>query len=117
MRAKDFIIETNKKTHIRKGLEHSGMHAKRYDGMDTFYDMYRLGIAMAGDKNSPSQGPISHSPTVWMRNDEEAEIVAKAERTLGAVGTVVVPKGPSEELPTTETASPVANIKKNKYGV
>lgn len=117
MRAKDFIIETNKQSHVRKGLEHSGMHAKRYDNLDTFYDMYRLGVAMAGDAKSPSQGPVGSSPTVWVRNDEEAAILAKAERTTGIVGTVVVPKGPSEELPNTETASPVAKPKRNKYGV
>lgn len=118
MRAKDFITETNKDIHVRKGLAHSGIYAKRYDNMtDTFYPMYRLGVAMAGDENTASKGPVRAVPSVWMRNAEEAEIVAKAERTVGAVGTVIVPKGPSEELPGTETVSPVASIKKNKYGI
>ena len=118
MRAKEFIIETNGQDKVRKGLQHSGIYAKRYDTMtDTFYPMYRFGIAMAGDKDTASKGPVRAVPTIWMRNAEEAEIVAKAERTVGAVGTVVVPDGPSEEMPNVATVSPVAKLKRNKYGV
>jgi hypothetical protein len=118
MRANEFITETNKQDKVRKGLQHSGIYAKRYDSMtDTFYPMYRFGVAMAGDKDTPSKGPVRAVPTIWMRNDEEAEIVAKAERTMGAVGTVIVPHGPSEEMPNVKTVSPVATPKRNKYGV
>jgi hypothetical protein len=78
--------------------------------------MYRLGIALANDK-APSTGVVSNSPTVWVRNDEEAEMLANAERTMGIKGTVVVPKGASEELPGTETVSPIASIKRNRYGI
>jgi hypothetical protein len=118
MRANEFITETNKQDKVRKGLQHSGIYAKRYDSMtDTFYPMYRFGIAMAGDAKTPSQGPVKAVPTVWMRNDEEAEIVAKAERTVGVKGSVIVSNGPSEEMPNVDTASPVAKVKRNKYGV
>ena len=116
MRLREFISEANKTGQYRKGLKHSGPYAKRYDELDTFYDMYRLGIALANSE-APSTGAVSHSPTVWVRNDEEAEKLSKAERAVGVKGTVVVPKGPSEELPGVETISPVASIKRNKYGV
>lgn len=116
MRATEFITETNAKKSIRKNMKASGVHAKRYDNLDSFYDMYRLGVAMA-DGNAPSEGPIGSSPTVWVRNKEEAEILAKAERAVGAKGTVVVPKGASEEIDDVQVHSPVATIKKNKYGV
>lgn len=116
MKASEFITETNKKGQVRKGLKHSGPYAKRYDDLDTFYNMYRLGLALANDK-APSNGVTSNSPTVWVRGPEEAEMLSKAERAMGVKGTVVVPKGPSEELPNVETVSPVAKPKRNKYGV
>jgi hypothetical protein len=116
MRAREFLKEANKKGRVRKGLEHSGIYAKRYDDLDTFYDMYRLGIALANDQ-APSTGVVSNSPTVWVRNDEEAEMLANAERTMGVKGTVVVPKGDSEEYTDTYDKSPVATIKRNRYGI
>jgi hypothetical protein len=116
MRAKEFLKETNKTGQVRNGLKQSGPYAKRYDELDTFYDMYRLGIALANDK-APSRGVVSNSPTVWVRNDEEAEMLTNAERTMGIKGTVVVPKGDSDEYPDTNDTSPVASIKRNRYGV
>lgn len=116
MRATEFIIEANAKKSIRKNMKASGVHAKRYDNLDTFYDMYRLGVAMA-DSTAPCEGPAGASPTVWVRNKEEAEILARAERAIGAKGTVIVPKGASEEIDDVQVNSPVATIKKNKYGV
>ena len=116
MRLREFISEANKTGQVRKGLKHSGPYAKRYDELDTFYDMYRLGVALA-NSDAPSRGATSNSPTVWVRNDEEAEKLSKAERAIGVTGTVVVPKGASEELPSVETTSPVATAKRNKYGV
>ena len=117
MKASEFITETNKKGKVRKALKHAGPHARRYDNLDTYYDMYRLGIALA-DHTAPSQGPVSHSPTVWVNGPEENDMLNKAERAVGAKGTVVVPRGDSEELPKViNSVSPVATPKRNKYGV
>lgn len=103
---------------LSKSVKQAGPYAKRYDDMaDTFYPMYRLGIAIAGDKDTPATGPVRAVPSVWMRNAEEAKIVAKAERTLGIKGTVVVPNGDSEELSDTNKTSAVAKVKRNKYGI
>jgi hypothetical protein len=44
-------------------------------------------------------------------------MLANAERTMGVKGTVVVPKGDSEEYTDTYDKSPVATIKRNRYGV
>jgi hypothetical protein len=115
MRATEFIAETRKK--LGKPTERAAPYAKRYDDMDTYYDMYRLGIAIAGDGNADSEGPAGHSPSVWITNSVEEDKVKTAERTLGKKGTVIVPKGPSEELASTSTVSPVASVKKNRYGV
>lgn len=116
MKASEFITEANKIGKVRQGLEKSGPAAKRYDQLDTFYDMYRLGIALANHE-APRHGAVSHSPTVWVRGPEEEEMLAKAERSLGLAGTVIVPSGPSEEMPSVGIVSPVAKPKRNKYGV
>jgi hypothetical protein len=115
MRATEFIAETTGT--LGKTTRQSGPYAKRYDDMDTYYDMYRLGIAIAGGGNANAEGPARASPTVWITNSVEEEKVKTAEQTLGKKGTVIVPKGPSEELASTSTVSPVASVKKNRYGI
>ena len=115
MRATEFIAETTGT--LGKPSQRAAPYAKRYDDMDTYYDMYRLGIAIAGGRNADAAGPVGHSPSVWITNSVEEDKVKTAEKTLGKKGTVIVPKGPSEELLSTSTVSPVASVKKNRYGV
>ena len=115
MRATEFITE--KTNTLSKSERLAGPYAKRYDDMDTYYDMYRLGIAIAGGGNADAEGPARASPTVWITNSVEEDKVKTAEKTLGATGTVIVPKGASEELRSTSTVSPVASVKKNRYGI
>ena len=115
MRATEFIAETTGT--LGKPSQRAAPYAKRYDDMDTYYDMYRLGITIAGGGNADAAGPVGHSPSVWITNSVEEDKVKTAEKTLGKKGTVIVPKGPSEELLSTSTVSPVASVKKNRYGV
>jgi hypothetical protein len=95
----------------------SGPYAKRYDNMDTYYDMYRLGIAIAGGANTPAQGPTRANPTLWINNEVDNEKIKAAEKIMGIKGTVVVPKGTSQELSDTNAVSAVAKPKRNKYGI
>jgi hypothetical protein len=113
MRASEFITETAKQGQVRVGLKRSGPYAKRYDDLDTFYHMYRLGLAIANG-DAGRDGATSNSPTVWLRGPEEAEIVTRAERSMGISGTVIVPSGPSEELKNINKTSPVSNWNKRK---
>jgi len=117
MRAREFLNEQNADKPIRSNMKVSGPYAKRYDDIGTYYDMYRLGVAIAGGANTPAEGPTRDSPTVWIMNDAEDEKIKTAERALGIKGTVVVPKGPSEEYTDTNDKSPIASIKRNRYGV
>jgi hypothetical protein len=117
MRAKEFLNEQNADKPIRSNMKASGLYAKRYDDMDTYYDMYRFGVAIAGGADTSAEGPARASPTVWIRNDVEDEKIKTAERVMGVKGTVVVPKGPSEEYPDTNDKSPVATVKRNRYGI
>lgn len=117
MRAKEFLNEQNAVKPLRKNMQRSGPYAKRYDDMDTYYDMYRLGVAIAGGANTPAEGPAQAHPSIWITNEVDDEKVKTAERAVGVKGTVIVPKGPSEEYKDTESVSPVAKVKRNRYGI
>ncbi len=117
MRAKEFIVEVEKK--LSKTLRNAGPYAKQYDDIDQYYGMYRFGIAMAKSPDDPgySEGPAKDIPAVWMYSSGEEEIVNRAEKNQGIKGRVIIQKGPSEENKSINTVSPVATPKKNKYGV
>lgn len=118
MRAKEFITE-DKPTDLSKMSKAVGIHARRYDQADQYYDMYRLGVAMASapDRGTPKEGPARDSPTVWMYTDAEVDIVNRAEKEMGIKGTNIISDGKSEELDSVNTHSPVATRKTNKYGI
>ena len=116
MRAKEFINEAQE---LSKVVKQSGIYAKRYDDLDQYYGMYRLGVAIAaGDRNPlDGKGPTRDNPTVWMYTPEEAEMVAKAEKRQGVKGTTIIGDGQSTELDSINKKSPTATRKTNKYGV
>jgi hypothetical protein len=105
--------------HLSKVEQEAGVFAKRYDTLDTYYDMYRLGVTIAGGDAHPvtGHGPNSDSPSVWMYTPEEAEKIAKAEKRQGIKGTTIIGKGQSSELESTNKKSTTAARKPNKYGV
>lgn len=113
------IIAEAKEKQLSKSLKNAGPHARQYDGIDQYYGMYRLGIAMAKSPDNPgySEGPAKDIPAVWMYTDADEEIVNRAEKNQGIKGKTIVQKGPSEENKSVNTVSPVAKPKKNKYGV
>lgn len=118
MKIYEIIIE-DKERKLPKSSRESAVHAQQFQGIDQYYGMYRFGIAMAGEPetSAPKEGPAKDVPTIWMFTDVEEEIVAKAAKNQGIKGTTIVAKGPSAELKTVNTASPVAKTKRNKYGV
>jgi hypothetical protein len=87
--------------------------------MDTYYDMYRFGVAIAGGDTHPvtGDGPVSDSPSVWMYTQQDADKVAKAEKRQGVKGTTIIGKGQSKELDSINKKSTTASRKPNKYGV
>jgi hypothetical protein len=113
------IINEKAEKHLGKNIKQSGIHAKQYQDMDQYYGMYRLGIAMAGapDKSINKAGPAKDNPTVWLYSKGEEDILKQAEKNQGVKGKSIIKSGPSEELKTTNTVSPVAKIKRNQYGI
>jgi len=112
------IITENAAKKLPKSSREAALHAKQMH-IDQYYGMYRFGIAMAGEpeRSAPTAGPAKDMPTVWMYTDAESEKVHKAAKNQGVKHNTIVAKGPSSELKSINTVSPVANKKPNKYGV
>lgn len=113
------IITEDKDKLLPISSREAAIHAIQFNDVDQYYGMYRLGVAMAAEptKGSPKHGPAKDNPTVWMYTDACADIVSKAAKNQGVSGKTLVKKGPSSELKSVNTVSPVAKPKRNKYGV
>ena len=79
------------------------------------YQAYRFGVAMANHEEPPD-GPTSQHAVISAYTSEEEEIIHAAERATGHKGRLVADRG-SREPKSTSTHSPVANPKRNRYGV
>ena len=79
------------------------------------YQVYRFGLAMANHEEPP-YGPSSQHAVITAYTPEEEEIIHAAERATGHKGRILADRG-SHERDSTATQSPVANIKRNRYGV
>ena len=113
MRAKEFITEREmperKSRVMSTAFEFPTMPSS--DG----YQAYRFGVAMANHKEPP-YGPTSQHAVITAYTPEEEEIIHAAERVTGHRGRLLADRG-SREPKSTETQSPVAKPKPNKYGV
>ena len=87
----------------------------------SMYKNYRMGIALAGAPTFPTKieadNWIGGDPLISSYTEEEYEMVKAAALQVGA-GTVENWSGKrSEEIPGINKTSPIAKIKKNKYGI
>lgn len=125
MRAKEFINEaTQKKMTQRQRQSTAGVNTYS-DGerWNSDYVQYRLGMAVACtdgyiDPDMEAKSWIGKSKSTHPYTPEEQEMLKKAYKAVGASyqdlnhGDLK-----SKELESTDTVSPVAQIKRNKYGV
>jgi hypothetical protein len=114
MRAKEFIIERE----LAKRSSDVLVTTKAYPSMPSAnpYEIYRFGVSMANHGQADNDGPTSNWAVISSYTPEEEEIVAAAERKTGHKGQLVADKT-SHEPGSTNTVSPVAKKKTNKYGV
>jgi hypothetical protein len=124
MRANEFIIETGMKK-MSKDQKASMKNASTLPALNqstgSAYMNYRMGIALAGAPDYPTKMAadnwIGGDPLISSYTDEEFEMVKKAAEQVGA-GTIQNWSGKrSQETADVQKVSPVAVIKKNKYGV
>jgi hypothetical protein len=113
MRAKEFIVERSfskrKSGPIVTTFQFPTMPSS--DG----YQAYRFGLAMANHEEPP-YGPSSQNAVISAYTPEEEEIIHAAERATGNKGQLVADRG-SREPKDTQSQSPVAATKRNRYGV
>ena len=125
MRAREFITEVSQ-TKLTKRQQRSTAGLNTYSDGERWngdYVGYRLGMAVAGtdgtnDPDIDAKSWIGKSKSTHPYTQEEQEMLKKAYKAVGATYKDEN-KGDmrSLELDTTNTVSPVAKPKRNKYGV
>lgn len=115
MRAKEFITESKG---VSPYIEKQLANIMVIPELDQYYEFYRFMIAaaMAPDA-SPDQKPdLSNRPTAYAYTKEDEEKLKLALRHMGKKGKWLA-AGEAAENNTTNTVSPVATKKKNRYGI
>ncbi len=131
MRAKEFINEawTHKghgkpsKVRDRADAALPGVFVQRQlRNTDTYMQM-RYGLALAAARSAKAGHVEFNQETAWAENfingmfvPEDEETIMLASKLMGVKPTRIT-DNKSREPASTETASPVAAIKKNKYGI
>lgn len=80
------------------------------------YQAYRFGVAMSNHEIDYPEGPTAQGAVIVAYTPEEEEIIRGGERQSGHKGIEVADRG-SHEPKSTNRQSPVAKIKKNRFGV
>ena len=114
MRAKEFITE-RKFTDKKSGPLRATYMFPDMPSSDP-YQAYRFGMAMADHTIGHPQGPTEQKAVIVAYTPEDEEIIKGAERQTGHRGKLVADKD-SREPKSTETQSPVARPKRNRFGV
>jgi hypothetical protein len=131
MRAHEFINEAwsgkshgkPKKVRDRASDALPGVYVQRQLRNTDTYMQYRMGLALAAARadaaglvkfNQESSWAENFINVMWANEDEET--VMLASKLMGVTPSMITDKK-SREPKTTETKSPVANVKRNRYGV
>jgi len=83
------------------------------------YHAYRFGMAMAGapDRNVPKEGPVGGDFVTMSYTDGDEQILKSAAKQFGISSKSMGSSKKSCELPDVHKSSPVANKKRNRYGI
>jgi hypothetical protein len=114
MRAREFIFEREmperKSSTMSTSFEFPTMPSS------DAYQAYRFGMAMADHTINYPEGPSANHAVVVAYTPEEEEIINAGTKQTGHKGKLLGDRT-SHEPKGTDKISPVAKIKKNKYGV
>ncbi len=118
MRAKEFITEADR---LRRSAEAAIPDAHLYPALDNSspYASYRYGVALAVSPNETMDrnGPTQSKMVTLAYTEGDAEIITKANKIMGVKGKALTSKKSQESSTVDKNGSPVAKIKRNKYGV
>ena len=91
-----------------------------YPGKHTYYDMYRFGVDMAGSPDDTTDfeqaSPVANQLATLAYTDADQQIINKSSKKMGMKGKQLTSKD-SIEHNDVHSVSPVAKIKRNKYGI
>lgn len=121
MKIREILSEGPSRAPLRKSAQRAIPNLASYDHLDNNnhpYLAYRFGIALAGspDEDMPQEGPLGSTFNMVDYTEADNEIRKGAEKVMG-ISHRELTTGKSEELKTTNTTSPTAKPKKNRYGV
>jgi hypothetical protein len=94
-----------------------GMYAYPEMPANDPYEMYRFSMGMANHEEMVPNSAMRDSSVIAAYSKGEEEIITKTEKKLGKRGKTTIADGGSNEPEGTNSKSPVAAKKKNKYGV
>ena len=114
MRAREFIIE-RELSHRKSSIMPFSKSFPTMPSSDP-YAAYRFGMAMADHSINYPEGPASNGAVIVAYTAEEEDIIRGGETQTGHQGKILTDRG-SHEPSSTNTVSPVAKIKPNRYGV
>ena len=114
MRAREFIVERGFPE--RKSRTMKAAFAFPSMPSSNPYAVYRFGMAMADHTINYPEGPTSNSAVIVAYTPEEEDIIKGGSRQTGDQGQLVTDRE-SREPKSTNNRSPVAQIKKNRFGV
>ena len=116
----DMCADMMAESKLRNSAKTSVPGMRKHTGLDNSspYAPWRFGIALAGspDFEMDKIGPTGQSMVTVAYTEADAEIIKAAEKFMGASGVNVTTAG-SNETEKVNKVSPVAKIKRNKYGI
>jgi hypothetical protein len=130
MRAKEFIIEYSAKAHgqaskvsASKDAALPGVFVQKQLRNTDPYMQYRYGLAVAASRAVKNHDINFEQESAWAENlvqvmytPEDEETIQLASKLMGVKPTRITDNA-SRETNAVGTSSPVANVKRNKYGV
>ena len=131
MRAIEFINEAwsgkshgkPKKVRDRASDALPGVYVQRQLRNTDTYMQYRMGLALAAARADAAGLVKFNQESSWAENfvnvmwaDEDEETIMLASKLMGVTPSAITDKK-SREPKSTETSSPVAKLKRNRYGV
>jgi hypothetical protein len=116
MRAREFLPEAAQGFSDRKSATMVKTLAFPDMPSNNPYRAYRFAMAMANHDIKNEVGPADEYAVISAYTEGEEEIIAAAVKKTGERHVTVADRG-SREPDSTNIASPVARIKKNRFGV
>lgn len=107
---------------LRKGVQNATPGMTSWPALNNNnnpYHAYRFGLSMAGapDNYMEKEGPVGGNFVTMSYTDGDEEILRSAAKKMGISSKSMGSSKKSCELPDVHKSSPVAKIKRNKYGV